>query len=88
MIIKSMLMGATFSGTRVAVSEECYEMVPIFPDKPRTKRRMRRTRGRFGRVERMNPLAYKTPYGLVIHPILYERLKFHSTRCQRGHAHA
>lgn len=62
-------------GVKITVSDQCYEMVPIFPDKPRTKRRMRRTRGRFGRLDRMNPLAYKTPFGIVMHPILYARLK-------------
>jgi len=65
----------TFVGMKITVSHEAYEMVPIFPDKPKTKRRLRRTRGRFGRVDRMNPLAFKTPFGLVMHPILYKKLK-------------
>mgnify|MGYP007046953596 CR=1 FL=1 len=67
-----------FSGTKITVSSECYEMVPIFPDKPRTKRRLRRTRGRFGRTDRLNPLAYQTPFGMVVHPIIYDRIKNHS----------
>lgn len=72
-------MASTFSGMRITVSEQCYEMVPIFPDKPKTKRRMRRTMGRFGRLDRMNPLAYRTQYGLVMHPILFKRLRAQTT---------
>jgi hypothetical protein len=64
----------TFGGMKITVSNEAYKMVPIFPDKPRTKRRMRRTRGKFGRLDRMNPLAYHTSFGLVIHPKLYDAL--------------
>lgn len=75
MILEAMQMQNAFGGMRVTVSDQAYEMVPIFPDKPRTKRRLRRTRGKFGRADRMNPLAYKTPFGMVVHPIIYERLK-------------
>ena len=64
-----------FGAEKVIVSNEAYEMIPIFPDKPRTKRRLRRTRGRFGRTDRMNPLAFKSPYGLIVHPIIYHKLK-------------
>lgn len=62
-------------GTNVIVSDQAYEIIPIFPDKPRTKRRLRRTRGKFGRTDRMNPLAYKTAYGFVVHPKIYHMLK-------------
>lgn len=65
----------TFYGTKILVSAEAYEMVPIFPDKPATKRRQRRTRGKFGRLDRMKPLAYKTPFGLLVHPAIYTRLQ-------------
>lgn len=68
----------TFGGTKVVVSDHAYEMVPIFPDKPRTKRRIRRTRGKYGRTDRMNPLAYQTPFGLVVHPKIYAALKARS----------
>lgn len=78
MMLEAMAMGNAFAGTRVTTSAECYEMVPIFPDKKRSKRRMRRTRGRFGRLDRMQPTAYQTPYGLVMHPMLYDRLKAQS----------
>ena len=67
-----------FGGTRVVASEYAYETVPIFPDKPKTKRRMRRTIGRFGSLYRMNPLCYRTPQGLVMHPLLYKKLKDHT----------
>jgi hypothetical protein len=63
-----------FGSIKITVSNEAYEMVPIFPDKPRTKRRMRRTRGKFGRLDRMNPLAYHTYCGLVVHPKIYDGL--------------
>lgn len=63
------------NGVRITVSATCFEMVPIFPDKPRTKRRMRRTRGKFGRLDRLNPLAYRTPIGLVVHPLIYDQMK-------------
>lgn len=64
-----------FGGKKITISSACYEMVPIFPDKPKTKRRKRRTLGRFGRLDRMNPLAYDTGFGLVVHPVIYNRLK-------------
>lgn len=44
---------STFGGTKITVSADCYEVVPIFPDKPRTKRRLRRARGKFGRTDRL-----------------------------------
>ena len=62
-------------GTTITVSDQCYEMTPIFPDKPRTKRRLRRTRGRFGRLDRLQPMAFQTPYGLVVHPSIYAKLQ-------------
>ena len=65
----------TFSGVKVTQSNACYEMVPLFPDKKRTKRRNRRVLGKYGRLDRMNPLAYNTPFGMVMHPILYAKLK-------------
>lgn len=70
-----MILPNAFQGVKITVSEACYEMVPIFPHKPRTKRRLRRTLARFGRLERMNPLAYRTPFGIVMHPVLYDQLK-------------
>lgn len=66
-----------FSGIKIIQSTEAYEIVPLFPDKKRSKRRDRRVRGKYGRLDRMNPLAYKTPNGMVIHPILYQKLKGH-----------
>ena len=64
-----------FSGVNIIQSSECYEMVPLFPDKKRSKRRDRRVRGKYGRLDRMHPLAYNTPHGMVMHPILYAKLK-------------
>ena len=65
----------TFSGVKITQSNACYEMIPIFPDKKRSKRRDRRVRGKYGRLDRMNPLAYNTPHGMVMHPTLYAKLK-------------
>lgn len=62
-------------GRKITVSTEAYKMVPIFPDKKRTKRRNRRTIGRFGRLDRMQPMAYETPYGIVAHPLIYSKLR-------------
>jgi hypothetical protein len=64
-----------FGGTKIIVSNEAYKMVPIYPDKPRTKRRLRRTLGKYGRTDRMNPMAYDTPHGMIVHPIIYQKLK-------------
>ena len=74
----NMQMG-TFSGVKIIQSSGCYEMVPLFPDKKRSKRRDRRVRGKYGRLDRMNPLAYQTPMGMVMHPILYAKLKERTT---------
>lgn len=71
-------------GTNVIVSDHAYEIVPIFPDKPRTKRRLRRTKGKFGRTDRMNPLVYKTLYGLVVHPKIYHTLKQQTAKVRNG----
>ena len=69
----------SFSGVKIIQSSECYEMVPIFPDKKRTKRRNRRVLGKYGRLDRMNLLAYDTPFGIVMHPILYMELKLRAS---------
>ena len=68
----------TFTGIEMIVSDQAYEIVPIFPEKPRTKRRLRRTRGKFGRTDRMSPLAYNTPHGMIVHPIIFHALKARS----------
>ncbi|WP_291732273.1 hypothetical protein [Leisingera sp. F5] len=64
-----------FSGVKITVSDQAYKMVPIYPDKPKSKRRLRRTRGKFGRTDRMLPLAFKTPFGLVVHPRIYSEMR-------------
>ena len=66
---------SAFAGTKIITSDQACEMVPIFPDKPRTKRRLRRTRGKFGCTDRLNPLAYQTPFGLVVHPQIAAELR-------------
>ena len=67
-------MGA-FGGLRVIVSEHAQESFRIFPDKKRTKRRMRRLRGKWGSEYRVRPMAYRTPHGLVCHPSIAAKLR-------------
>ncbi|WP_170561419.1 hypothetical protein [Ruegeria atlantica] len=65
---------ASIGGVRVFVSDQAYRMVPIFPDKPRTKRRLRRTRGKYGRTDRIEHLAYMIPGGVIAHPSIHAKL--------------
>lgn len=65
----------TFGSTKIIVSPHAYTRKPIFPDKPRTKRRNRRTIGKFGSLTYKAPAAYETPAGLVVHPWIYAELK-------------
>lgn len=60
---------------KIIQSTEAYKMVSIFPDRPNTKRRRRRILGKYGKLVRMEPQAYKTPFGLVVHPLIYRALK-------------
>ena len=64
-----------FEGIKVWVSDAAAETVPIFPDKPATKRRLRRTRGKFGRTHREVPTTYRVAFGLIVHPTIYRELK-------------
>jgi hypothetical protein len=64
-----------FGGMRVIISEHATEEFRIFPDKPRTKRRMRRLRGKWGNETRRRPCAFQTPQGLIVHPAIAAKLK-------------
>ena len=64
-----------FGGVKIIVSDHAYERVPIFPDRPRTKRRMRRIRGKYGRLDRISPMMIQTLHGTVVHPKIYQKLK-------------
>lgn len=69
-----------FGGMKVISSPHAFEMVPIFPDKPKTKRRLRRTRGKYGRTDRANPLCYRTGTNMIIaHPSLVHKLRAHAS---------
>lgn len=68
-------MRPLFGGIPIRVSDQAYEMVPIFPDKKRSKRRDRRVIGKYGRLDRLTPLSYQTPFGFVCHPKIYRQLQ-------------
>ena len=62
-------------GMNILVSEHATEKFRIFPDRKRTKRGNRRFRAKWGSDIRRRPCAYKTPFGLVVHPTLYAALR-------------
>lgn len=66
-----------FGGIPIQVSvnaTECCDLMVLF-NKPNTKRRRRRMRGKYGRLVYDKPVAFQTPRGLVMHPVLFEELK-------------
>jgi hypothetical protein len=67
-------MRTDVASVNVIQSEAAMERIVLFPDKPRTKRRMRRLRGKYGDLVRYKPCAYQTPQGIVVHPSLYAQL--------------
>lgn len=69
----------TFAGMPIVQDPKCATTVPIFPDKPNTKRRRRRTLGKFGRLTRTEYRVYRIGGILVVHPVAYARLKMAST---------
>lgn len=64
-----------FQGVPVVVSEHATETVPRFPDKKRTKRRMRRVRGKYGSWMVARPCAYEAMGKLIVHPLIADRLR-------------
>ncbi len=72
-------MPTTFGGTRVMGSDAATALYRIFPDKPRTKRRMRRLRGKWGNEFIRKPCAYQTANGLIVHPTIWAQMKQAST---------
>lgn len=62
-------------GTPITISAEAYETRQIFPDKPRTKRRLRRTKAKFGRTQYNHPMAYRMGNSIVMHPTIYAALE-------------
>lgn len=68
----------TYLGMPVHVSRVAVERRPIFQDRPRTKRRVRRVVAKFGSWEREYPCAYRFGDMLVVHPVVYEQMRAQS----------
>lgn len=66
-----------FGGIQITVSEHATEEITLFSDRKRTKRGMRRLRAKYGSLRRRVPCAFKTPFGLVMHPDFYAKLRSH-----------
>jgi hypothetical protein len=66
----------SFAGMGIVESAECVRRVPIFPDKPSTKRRKRRTLGKFGRLDRPEYFSFMlNARTIVIHPLQAKMLR-------------
>ena len=74
----------TFGGVPLIFSEHMTQTHPRFPDKPNTKRRRRRVIGKYGSWNVTRPAMAETPYGLVVHPALREKLE-ESVRIKSEH---
>lgn len=75
-LLKSLLPGlAALVGVPVIASEHATEDFRIFPDKKRTKRRLRRLRAKWGSETRRRPAAFATPTAMFVHPTLLEKMK-------------
>ncbi len=68
----------TFMGMPVFVSTMATELRPRFPDKKRTKRRVRRVVGRYGSWMVRRPGAWRVGPSLVVHPEVFHQLQLHS----------
>lgn len=64
-----------FNGLNIQVSPRATKEIVLFPDKPRTKRRMRRLIGKYGRDRKHVPTSYRIGQTLVFHPVIYADLK-------------
>lgn len=65
----------TFNGMPIRSNSALTRLEPLFPDKPRTKRRMRRVIGRHGAWAVPRPYAVETPLGIIAHPTIIARMK-------------
>lgn len=70
---KSVIMG-TFMGMQVIQSASALTTRPRFPDKKRTKRRMRRVRGKYGSWMVQVPGAFRFGGKLIVHPKIYKNM--------------
>lgn len=63
-------------GVVVTPSALAESTVRLFPESRHRSRRVRKKLlKRFGSEFKLVPCAYDTPYGLIIHPALYDELK-------------
>lgn len=69
----------SFNGMPVQISPHATKEVVFFPDKPRTKRRMRRLIGKYGRDRKHVPASYRLGNTLVVHPVIYAKLQQRSS---------
>lgn len=73
-----------YQGMPVVVSEHATHTGPRFPDKKRTKRRMRRVIGRYGSWEVTRPIAFQLEGNLVVHPRIADRLRREAREASAG----
>lgn len=69
-------MGA-FNGVQIIVSPHALENSTVrnFPAKRRSKRLHKKLCKRFGGEFRQVPCIWKTPHGIVMHPVMYAEFK-------------
>lgn len=72
------------NGMKITVSENATEEFHIFPDRKRTKRGERRFRAKYGSDIRRRPCAFKTPFGLIVHPKIWAQLRVETCEAERG----
>lgn len=64
-----------FGGMRIIVNPYLTKRVPLFPDKPRTKRRMRRVIGKYGRWDKGVPTYLVSGNVIMAHPAVVDRIR-------------
>ena len=55
-------------GVNITFSIHATQEIELYPDKPRTKRRVRRILGKHGALTKRVPAVYRTPWGFIAHP--------------------
>lgn len=70
----------SFGGMRIIENPHLTKRVPLFPDKPRTKRRMRRVIGKYGRWDKEVPTYLVSGNMIIAHPAVVDRIRVASHR--------
>lgn len=65
----------SFGAMKITVSANAIERVVRWPEKNRSKRLHKKMTKRLGEQYIYKPAALKTPFGMVMHPTIYESLK-------------